>query len=86
MGSNEKMWEIHVEKSSITDQFQVIIDDSTVIAETPNMFTKTVDAKCTYRNKEIKLIVNHSEGTLGIGEGYNALLLIDNEMAGQFKF
>ena len=35
MGSNEKMWEIHVEKSSITDQFQVIINDSTVLAETP---------------------------------------------------
>ena len=52
----------------------------------PNIFTKTVDAKSTYRNKEIKLIVNHSEGTLGFGEGYNALLLIDNEMAGQFIF
>jgi hypothetical protein len=85
-GSNEKMWDIRIEKSSIMDQFEVIINDSTVIEETPNMFTNSLDVKSLYRGKEVKLLVNYSTGCLGIGSGYNAILFIDNEMAGQFSF
>jgi len=86
-GSTEKNWDIHVQKTSgVNVSFQVIINDSTVIDESQNMFTKSLDAKSKYKDKEIKLSVTYSSGFLGFGAGYHAMLLIDNELAGKFDF
>lgn len=86
-GSTEANWQINViHKSGITQSFQVVINDSTVIDESPNFFTRNAEAKGKYRDKEIKLIVTYSSGFLGIGEGYEAMVFVNNELAGKFKF
>jgi len=86
-GSTEASWQINVLHSSgVTDNFKVVINDSTVIDESPNFFTGNAEAKGKYREKEIKLIVTYSSGFLGIGEGYEAMVFVSNELAGKFKF
>src|ERR1035437_4683372 len=86
-GSTEKNWDIHVQKTyGVNVSFQVIINDSTLIDASQNIFTKSLGAKSKYRDKEIKLSVNYSSGFLGIGSGYHAILLIDNELQGSLIF
>lgn len=86
-GSTEANWQINVlHKSGVTQSFQVVINDSTVIDESPNFFTGNAEAKGKYRNREIKLIVTYSSGFLGIGAGYEAMVFVSNELAGKFKF
>lgn len=86
-GSTEANWQINViHKSGITQSFQVVINDSTVIDESLNFFTRNAEAKGKYRDKEIKLIVTYSSGFLGIGEGYEAMVFVNNELVGKFKF
>lgn len=86
-GSTEANWQINVlHKSGVTESFQVVINDSTVIDATPNFFTGNAEAKGKYRDKEIKLIVTYSSGFLGIGAGYEAMVFVSNELAGKFKF
>lgn len=86
-GSNEANWEINVYHSSgITENFKVVINDSTVIDEGANFFSGNLEAKGNYRGKDVKLIVTYSSGFLGIGSGYEAMVFISNELAGKFKF
>jgi len=86
LNSNEKLWDIRIEQGTVSGQFEVIINDELVIEETPNMFTDTIDEKAIYQNRVVRLIVNFTNGFLGIGEGYNVSLLIDNELAAQVTF
>lgn len=86
-GSTEANWQINVlHKKGVTQTFQVVINDSMVIDESPNFFTGNAEAKGKYRDKEIKLIVTYSSGFLGIGAGYEAMVFVSNELAGKFKF
>lgn len=86
LGSTAKNWDINVKKSSITNNFQVIINDSTVIDESANLFTGNLQAEGLYRKNQIKLMVTYSSGFLGIGAGYDAMVFVNNELAGKFDF
>jgi outer membrane lipoprotein SlyB len=86
-GSNEASWEINVyHTSGVSQNFKVVINDSTVIDKGANFFSGNLETKGNYRGKEIKLIVSYSSGFLGIGAGYEAMVFISNELAGKFKF
>ena len=87
-GSTDAAWEINVFSSSgITHSFQVVVNDSTVIDESVNMISGNLEARGKYRNADIKLIVNYSSGGLfGIGKGYDAIVFVNNELAGKFHF
>ena len=86
-GSTEASWQINVlHKSGVTDNFKVVINDSTVIDDDANFFSGNAEAKGTYRGKEVKLIVTHSTGFLGMDEKYTAMVFISNELAGKFDF
>ncbi len=86
-GSNDASWEINVyHTSGVTENFKVVVNDSTVIDKGANFFTGNLETKGNYRGKEIKLIVTYSSGFLGIGAGYEAMVFISNELAGKFKF
>jgi hypothetical protein len=86
-GSTEPSWQINVfHTSGVTQNFKVVINDSTVIDDNANFFSGEAEAKSTYRGKEIKLLVTYSHGFLGIGEKFTALVFISNELAGKFEF
>ena len=85
-GSNKPAWQVKVVKSGIGQNFKVTIDDSTVIDKGANVFTGNLNAEGTYRGNKVELLVTYSTGFLGIGSGYTAIVTIDNEVAGKFKF
>ena len=86
-GSNDSNWEINVKHTSgVTQNFKVVINDSTVIDASANFFTGRLERKSKYRGEEIKLIVTYSSGFLGFGAGFESIVLVNNEMAGKFKF
>jgi len=86
-GSTEAAWQIDVlHKSGVTQNFKVVINDSTVIDDDANFFSGNAEAKGTYRGKEVKLMVTYSHGFLGIGEKFIAMVFISNELAGKFDF
>jgi hypothetical protein len=75
-----------IEYGTVSEQFEVYVDDEMILEETPNMFTNTIDEKTTYKNSVFRLLVNYSSGFLGIGEGYEAILFINNEMVTKQNF
>ncbi|MGA2784856.1 MAG: hypothetical protein ABSF09_09195 [Candidatus Bathyarchaeia archaeon] len=86
-GSTEASWQINVlHTRGVTQNFKVVINDSTVIDENANFLTGNAEAKGKYQDKEIKLIITYSSGFLGIGAGYEAMVFVSNELAGKFKF
>ncbi|MGD0591622.1 MAG: hypothetical protein ABSA44_12635 [Bacteroidota bacterium] len=85
-GSNEANWQIYVNKSAITNNFTVTINDSLVIDKSANIFTGNLEALSKYQGKEIKLLVTYTSGFLGIGAGYEAMVFVNNELACKFKF
>jgi hypothetical protein len=86
-GSTEANWQINVlHKSGFTENFKVVINDSTVIDDDANFFSGNAEAKGSYRDKEIKLMVTYSSGFLGIGKKFTAMVFISNELAGKFEF
>ena len=87
-GSNDPNWQINVLHSDtpLRESFKVVINDSTIIDETVNIFSRDVDKKVNYKNKEVKLLVTYSSGTLGVGAGYSALVFVSNELAAKFNF
>lgn len=86
-GSTEANWQMNVlHKSGITENFKVVINDSTVIDDDANFFSGNAEAKGTYRGKEVKLMVTYSSGFLGVGKKFTAMVFISNELAGKFEF
>jgi hypothetical protein len=86
-GSSDPNWEINVyHTSGVTQNFEVVINDSTVINSGANFLTGNLEEKGTYKGREVKLIVTYTSGFLGIGAGYEAMVFISNELAGKFKF
>ena len=86
-GSTEANWEINVyHTSGVTQNFKVVINDSTVIDNGANFFSGNMEEKGSYKGKEVKLMVSYSAGFLGIGSGYTAMVFVNNELAGKFKF
>lgn len=86
-GSTEANWQINVlHKSGVTQNFKVVINDSTVIDDDANFFSGSAEAKGLYKGKEVKLMVTYSSGFLGVGEKYTAMVFISNELVGKFEF
>lgn len=86
-GATDTNWEITVlHKSGVTQNFKVVVNDSTVIDDDADFFSGNAEAKGVYRGREVKLMVTHSSGFLGIGEKYTAIVLISNELVGRFEF
>ena len=86
-GSNQPNWQINVyHKSGAKQNFRVVINDSTVINKNANFFTGNLESEGHYREKDVKLMVSYSRGFLGFGSHYNALVMVNNELAGKFRF
>ena len=86
-GSTDANWQINVYHiGGVTQNFKVVINDSTVIDQGANFFTGNMEEKGSYQGKEVKLMVSYSAGFLGIGSGYTAMVFVNNELAGKFKF
>jgi hypothetical protein len=77
-------WNIQANRTMI-GKITVTINDSTVITETPGLFSYSFEAKGMYRNHEIKVLANYNQGFLGIGSGWETIIFVDNEMAAKFK-
>lgn len=85
-GSTEAAWQIDVlHKSGVTQNFKVVINDSTVIDDDANFLTGNAEAKGIYRDKEVKLLVTYSKSFFG-GEKFTAMVFISNELAAKFEF
>jgi len=84
--NSSELWNIRIEFGTYSEQFEVYVDDEMILEETPNMFTSTIDEKTTYKNQVFRLLVNHHSGFLGIGEGYEAILFVNNEMVTKQNF
>ena len=85
-GSNDPSWQINVyHNNGVTNNFQVVINDSTVIDAGTNIFSGSLEEKGIYKGKEVKLIVTTSTGFLG-DKSYDAMVFVSNELAGRFKF
>jgi hypothetical protein len=84
-GSTEASWQINVVHSSgMGNNFKVVINDSTVIDESVNMLTGNLEEKGKYRGREVKLMVTYSHGFMG--NSYETMVFIENELVGKFKF
>jgi len=84
--NNPDLWNIRIEQGTLSGQFEVYVDDEMILEESPNMFTKSIDEKATYKGQIFRLIVNHSSGFLGIGGGYEVILFCNNEIVTKLKF
>lgn len=73
-------------EGAVGNIFKVSVNDSTVIDKAAGFFTGDLDADGSYRNHPVRLIVTYNPGFLGIGSGFHAVVLIDNELVAKFKF
>jgi len=86
IGSTETLWQIDVKHSYGTgDNIKVIINDSTVIEVSALVFAADVEKKGIYRGKEIKLHIVVKGGPTSVVWNYEALVYVDNELAGKFN-
>jgi len=82
---SKELWNIRIEKGSVSGQFEVYIDDEIVFEESPDYFNNRIDEKTTYKDHPLRLIVNKETDFWG-GENYNLQLFVDNELVTQMKF
>ncbi|GIK59770.1 MAG: hypothetical protein HND39_03200 [Ignavibacteriota bacterium] len=82
---SKDLWNIRIERGSVSGQFEVYIDDEIVFEETPDMFNDRIDEKTTYKNYPLRLLVNKETDFWG-GEEYNLQLFINNELVTQMKY
>ena len=82
---SKDLWNIRIEKGSVSDQFEVYINDEKVFEETPGIFNNRIDEKTTYKGHPIRLLVNQETDFWG-SKQYNLQLLVDNELVTQMKF
>jgi hypothetical protein len=79
--------QVKVEKSGLYPTIRVIINDSTVIAESVPFFDwEGINASGAYNDHSIELIVTYNSGFLGIGSYYSAIVTMDKKFfVGQFR-
>ncbi len=86
VGGNEN-WKINVvHNTGATDQFIVIINDSTVIDKKVNLITGKLEEIGKYREREVKLTVSYEKDEYRISGGFKALVFIENKLAAKFDF
>lgn len=84
--NGSELWNIRIERGTMTGQFEVYIDDEIIFEESPNMFTDMIDEKTTHKGYSFRFLVNYNSGFLGIGGGYEALLFCNNELITKQNF
>lgn len=85
-GNNEN-WKINViHSTSVTDNFKVVINDSTVIDKNANVMTGKLEEKGKYREKDVKLVVTFTKGLYNAGGEFEALVYVENKLAAKFNF
>ncbi len=85
--STEPTWQINVyHKSGVTDNFKVVINDSTVIDESANFVKGNLEETGRFRDKEVRLLVTYADGVLGVGRKFTATVFISNELATKLEF
>lgn len=85
-GNNEN-WKINViHSTSVTDNFKVVINDSTVIDKNANVMTGKLEEKGRYREKVVKLVVTFTKGMYKAGGEFEAFVYVENKLAAKFKF
>ena len=82
---SKDLWNIRIEKGSVSDQFEVYINEDKVFEETPDVFNHHIDEKTTYKGYPLRLLVYKSTDFWG-GEKYNLQLFINNELVTQMKY
>jgi len=82
---SKELWNIRIEKGSVSGQFEVYIDDKIIFEETPDIFNDRIDEKIDYKGYPVRLLVSKEKDFWG-GEEYNLLLFINNELITQIKF
>ena len=84
-GNNEN-WKINVlHQTGVTDNFKVIINDSTVINKNVSGFTGKLEETGTYREKAVKLVVTYVQISYGSGS-FETVVYIENKLAAKFNF
>ena len=84
-GNNEN-WKINVtHNTGVTDNFKVIINDSTVIDKNTNGLTGKIEETGKYREKEVKLVVQYIQESYGSGS-FETVVYIENKLAAKFNF
>ena len=82
---SKDLWNIRIERGSVSGQFEVYINEEMVFEETPDIFNDRIDEKTTYKGYPLRLMVNKETDFWG-GEDYNLLLFINNELVTQMKY
>jgi hypothetical protein len=82
---SKDLWDIKIEKGSMSGQFEIYINDEIVFEETPDYFNDRVDEKTFYKGYPLRLIVNKEKDFWG-GENYNLQFFVQNELVTQMKF
>lgn len=82
---NKELWNVRIEKGTISGQFEVYINDDLVLEETPSMFGDHIDERVIYKTHSVRLIVNKTTNFWG-GESQQLTLLIDNELIAKMDF
>jgi hypothetical protein len=82
---SKDLWNIRIEKGSVSGQFEVYINDEKVFEETPDIFNNRIDEKTTYKERPVRLIVNQENDFWG-GKQYNLQLFVNSELVTQMKF
>jgi hypothetical protein len=83
--NNPELWNIRIEKGSVSGQFEVYVNDEMIFEETPSMFTDSIDEKSDYKGHQFRFMVNKTTDFWG-GEEYKAILFCDNEMISRTIF
>ena len=83
--NSQELWNVRIEKGSVSGQFEIYINDEMILEETPSMFNENIDEKVTYKNHSVRLIVNKTTSFWG-GDSQELTLLIDNELITKMDF
>jgi len=55
---SKELWNIRIEKGSVSGQFEVYIDDEIIFEETPDIFNDRIDEKIDYKGYPVRLLVS----------------------------
>jgi hypothetical protein len=78
-------WNITATKPPLSNKISIAVNDSVVVEKSPGLFTYSFEARGMYQGHIVRFYAVHSEGFLGIGEGWETTVFVDNEMAARFR-
>jgi len=84
-GSNEKMWNIHAEKNTFSNNVEVFVNDSLVTECSIGIFESGTECKGEYLGHPVLAMLDKSSSFLG-GETIKCLIMIDGELVGKVEW